>query len=718
MKLSRDERVQGYKTVKLLGFSNHDFNLDSLLRVVSSVCSPTSIIFSTTDVSQITASFEPYKELKQLRFEANCGFYENLFLPLIKNTGVTEICLQRDYPEFISDSLKLVPDLKRVFVSNSAKFAVVNKKEVLQLVAEGNLHLVEVMYCDKLYMEEKPQNAQVPETNTRTFASPYSFIRQPIAGININDTVFKMNTSSGGTFVYESGSIVTINRNAFEYADGKPFKGKAELFYREFRNPVEILLSGIPMGYEDGDSLHLFKSGGMYEMYARDVQGNELRTKESAPVKINFAVADSSDNYRFYALKADGKWQDKTATSASGTSFASSNMDITKAVQHYFKYIKKKRFTKVPDTTCFESRFYSNKYIGAYRNDNLGQKGSSFYYPAGFMKENIKTKALFKIKVKGLTKDKKITFVIVPAKKSLNIGLLPKHLSPLFGRIYVYQGSLSKAEFKKKYCTGINYLDAKVEEWAADLKFDLKTMSGHEQLPATTVILKDDKTYLVPKKGNHLLARRANIIYKREAKLFNKRARFSAGDNNNLNGTGYITQKELLRNAFEYCKTFQNKKEAAMNQAEWKQYANALFYAANGAEKPNEVSSALLLSGMGTYNIDQYIHSGQMQPILVKYLEADNDSLSNQYNAMIYSSINTTYPVFVSGYSKNMLKGYYFKEQPNYLVRFSQNGYMQVTKPQDVEAMKKSGGAIKPAYKNQYFVKGLTSDEITRLIFE
>jgi hypothetical protein len=101
-----------------------------------------------------------------------------------------------------------------------------------------------------------------------------------------------------------------------------------------------------------------------------------------------------------------------------------------------------------------------------------------------------------------------------------------------------------------------------------------------------------------------------------------------------------------------------------------------------------------------------------MQQIFVNYKGIDLDSVSSQYNIVLYKSINTSYYINKNATS---LTGYYFKNKPNYIIRFSNDGFMQVTCPKELLSMK-TGNKISLSYQPQHSTKGLNSDQITDLI--
>ena len=134
----------------------------------------------------------------------------------------------------------------------------------------------------------------------------------------------------------------------------------------------------------------------------------------------------------------------------------------------------------------------------------------------------------------------------------------------------------------------------------------------------------------------------------------------------------------------------------------------------NTFQATNELGYALVKSGLGFKNIDCYIHSGQMQDVFVRYRNVNKDSLNKQFNTILFKSINTNY--MLAG-TDNGLVGYYFKNRPNDIIRFSEQGMMQVTKPDKV-AGEKSGNIISLDYTEQFHVKGMDSNAITKLILQ
>lgn len=120
-------------------------------------------------------------------------------------------------------------------------------------------------------------------------------------------TTYNLSAEKGGTITYESGSTVHFEPNSITYEDGTPVKGNIEVSYREFRNPAEILFSGIPMTYtEKGEKLN-FNSGGMFELRAKQ---NGKNLKLNKPAIIDFVATEILPDMNYYAMDdQNGQWK-------------------------------------------------------------------------------------------------------------------------------------------------------------------------------------------------------------------------------------------------------------------------------------------------------------------------------------------------------------------------------------------------------------------------
>ena len=295
---------QSVTTIKIVGFNDQNYSLDSLIHGIKSLQHLNHIIFENCDLSSIETSFIDFKGLEKISILKHSSIFENTFFPLLKNNTLKELCIQTNDPEIITDSIYLLPQLKSIQISSNPLFNKPNHSTTIQLKNETTTQNIDIAYFGDFY---KPNVSGVksnkPKTNFQpvyaSLQSKLDCIKQPIPGININDTVFSFNPSQKTDFTYKSGSKLSIDRNAFVTQTGENYTGSVKLFYREFRNPVEIMLSGIPMTNTVNGETQVFKSGGMYEINAYDIGNQPLKLVSDTSIKINFALTDTSQNFHF-----------------------------------------------------------------------------------------------------------------------------------------------------------------------------------------------------------------------------------------------------------------------------------------------------------------------------------------------------------------------------------------------------------------------------------
>lgn len=707
-----------YKSVSSLKFVNfNEHNIDSVLYHLSQLTSVKEIIFENCNLDELETSFENYKLLDKIVIKKKSTIYENTFFTLIKNNQISQLFLETRDPDLALDSLYLLSQIKTIAISNNGKFLNSNYSKKIQLEnSDGKIQQIELSFFDDFYKPikttAKPTTTEPIKKNEITkYQNNLSCIKQPIPGININDTLYQFYSTQRVDFTYKSGSSISFYPNSFTTQTGEKYTGPVKIFYREFRNPVEIMLSGIPMTNKDEQgNINLFKSGGMYQINAFDNNDMPLNTVSDTAIKINFALTDTSRNFQFYNLNNNGSWS--TLTPSISIINAKSNKDkYTKAVIEYFAFIRNLSRIKA-DTTKYERRFYNNDYLYTYRKDNF-----SFFDSLAnekdklFFKKEINKKAFFKIKYIRQTKDKEIVYKVVPVKKG---NYVPSYIWVLFNKDYVYRGNLSKEQFKKTYNRKNIFWDVRTTTNDNIVNLDMKALNSIESISGEVIYLKEDRTYIIPKKQGKIVNVRIARFLKREAKSFNKDEHIHSCELNKLN-LNVNKNKEKL--AYKHSLQFQNNDEKKLTYEEWQKYVSVyanLLNPINYISNDNQLGTALLKSGLGVKNIDCYIHSGKMQNVLVQYKNQTIDSLSGQYHVFLYTAINTSFPLNAY-YGENKLSGYYYKKHNNYIIRFSGNGIMQVTKPNIVSGSMK-GDEITLDYINQYNVKGMNSAEITRLI--
>jgi hypothetical protein len=132
-------------------------------------------------------------------------------------------------------------------------------------------------------------------------------IKAPLASYTVPAEKFQVNVEHGGTFKSTSGSTLKIPAKAFVDQQGNTLTGTIELSYREFQNPLEFFLSGIPMHQNiDGKPIQS-ACAGMFEILA--YQDNQtVYLDKSSEIQIEQISYFPGECDRLYFDEANGSW--------------------------------------------------------------------------------------------------------------------------------------------------------------------------------------------------------------------------------------------------------------------------------------------------------------------------------------------------------------------------------------------------------------------------
>lgn len=139
-----------------------------------------------------------------------------------------------------------------------------------------------------------------PSKKLNTISLPESFVRPAFKNVNIQLDEFDVVAEKGDTIYYKTGSIIVFPENAFVDKNGKCIKGNVKIQYREFADPIDFFISGIPMDYDSAGINYNFESSGMCEIKA--FNGNEpvfVNPKNKPEINLISKNADLAHNLYF-----------------------------------------------------------------------------------------------------------------------------------------------------------------------------------------------------------------------------------------------------------------------------------------------------------------------------------------------------------------------------------------------------------------------------------
>ena len=145
----------------------------------------------------------------------------------------------------------------------------------------------------------------------------YLLTNPPLPELDIPYQKFEIDPSQPNVLFSKMGAKINIPSDAFLDKDGNVIKGKVEVSFREFYNPLDFYLAGIPMNYNDNGVDKVLESGGMVELTAKSNKA-ELFVNPSSKIKVEMKSWTKSKDFNLYDLdKTTGKWIEKGKDSIS-----------------------------------------------------------------------------------------------------------------------------------------------------------------------------------------------------------------------------------------------------------------------------------------------------------------------------------------------------------------------------------------------------------------
>ncbi len=154
------------------------------------------------------------------------------------------------------------------------------------------------------------KNKNTPAINT-DFTLSKSAIKPPMPAVNVLYETFMYDADKGDTLFTKNGSILVFPKNAVLNNKGEIVSGKIELRTREFNDPIDYYMAGIPMTYDSAGVKYTFVSSGMIDIKA--YQNNELLyVNPRAKPQLNLVSTNNERNTNLYILDTTtGQWINK-----------------------------------------------------------------------------------------------------------------------------------------------------------------------------------------------------------------------------------------------------------------------------------------------------------------------------------------------------------------------------------------------------------------------
>ena len=365
---------------------------------------------------------------------------------------------------------------------------------------------------------------QLPEEKTPDFVyapGKYQTVRPPIPGLDIQEKSYSVNADDGSRIYAKSGTVIDIPANAFVDKNGEVITGEVTMQYREFRDPIEILASGIPMNYDSAGTNGWFTSGGMFELTAT-YEGEEVFINPNSTVIVDLATTDPATDFNLYHLDTEsGEWI--YDNSNVNTVVTADVQPLSKAWAFFHRDNCRGLMTREFDNSTFAERWESDEYSFLYKKN---QDNSALIYglPNRMVlgKRYLDWSAQPEIRLaltNGYQKNKgTVTFDFEASQKT------HPELRAFANMVWEYDGDLTRSQFKNEYVNKRVYHDFRLsyDEQAAKFTIELKTEDGHvsfEAVPSFRTKAQEDAQHRAElKKRNAQYA----VALERKAKYFNR----------------------------------------------------------------------------------------------------------------------------------------------------------------------------------------------------
>jgi hypothetical protein len=122
---------------------------------------------------------------------------------------------------------------------------------------------------------------------------------RPFPDIPVDYEKFTIQANKQNVITSADGSVITIPENSLVDSLGTLITGEVELSYREFRDMVDVFLSGIPMEYDSAGITRHFESAGMFELLAHQNK-KMVFIDPKKTVTVAFTSRYTDDRYNMY----------------------------------------------------------------------------------------------------------------------------------------------------------------------------------------------------------------------------------------------------------------------------------------------------------------------------------------------------------------------------------------------------------------------------------
>lgn len=439
--------------------------------------------------------------------------------------------------------------------------------------------------------------------------------------------VFSIDAGEEVTLNTGNGTTITIPANALVDAQGNPVEGKVDISYRDYLEPMDILLSGIPMTFDSGGVVNQFQTAGMFELEAAQ-GGRQVFLKDGEKINIDLQSVDSVGDYNFYALNDSAGWQN-IGTAPVSNVFASSNWWGANYPSEAYRYYAtgqgwRDRFLAELDSAEFNKLFNDEQYYYTHLQADMGDLKANYKFRSG--KRDVKVRSYGYLKVRTVRRVRGDAKDVV--RFTVQQKTTPKshpEMRAFRDTYWKFAVNMDRKEFRKTFSYRKKYNDMRVLHNEGE---EIATV----QLKGNDGIISFEVYPYQPDMGQETMAAEDfDLQYARYEKLLAKRGKkFDKG----VARKNAKVMRQHDKSLAEFNKRLQKlmtKEEQAMEFDEWVSYSKEQMKLLNGnmdAAKANNftLTRSLAVDGFGIYNCDQIYRLKSPVEIIARYNDKDEET--------------------------------------------------------------------------------------------
>ncbi len=703
-------KLNSLKCLILNGDANSD-EWDELFTEIKRKPAVKTIVFDKNSFSSLPYGFEKLYNIEQLVISNNdeIDYYET-FQQLSQLPNLKEISLDIYSVFDLPDSLFQLKNLTKIVLTNKEEVdpesCIAGISDTIKPVTfdfflkkgENNFAAVKytcpageidsVEYSELTRRFYTTQNFQASNTSSniasnQSYIPKYNYVKPPIAGLDVERKYYTINPTVDNVMIYPSGTKILIPANSFMDQSGNPVKGSVLINYREFRDPVDFLVSGIPMKYDSGGVINNFESAGMFEINA-SVNQQPLKLMPGKQIKMNFVSTSADSTYNFYAFNdSSGNWEYINKPKKVTNNTTINVREMSNACYTYKLGLMNS--PKYKDSTSLNGRFGSFNYIYSSIIDKNYQRQKYQFRHRGkeYSKQMMGLIRLMHVKK---AKDGEILFQLKYEHQTHPEMAEFRHV------YFASNEKLSIYQFKKRYLHKQLFNDVRIHKNGGDVEIQLKGINDYKVINAG-VVTRNDKGEV--KKAKNLETK----IKRYDRSLNNRERRFKKSIKNKRAPGNYLTitdPKQISLLAFKESKKGMTPIEKKMSYDEWVIYYNQMMEnynqmmagsrlaASNAVAAKDNLMCSLSLDGMGIYNCDQIQRLVDPVEIFASYKNNNSDRFSAKSTYIIDKKTNAVLQYDGHyGYGPNNIAFSNNSNAQNVLLAVNGNGEMAIYKTED-----------------------------------